>query len=203
VKRPIRRGRGGFTLLEALISLGLFAVLAVNLSLLTRATERGAGQQDELLELDVIATQTLDRIVLALMSAQAEAIEPLNEAPLNDRRITYVISRGADENGDVVWSDPESVGLEDAGDEVVWQRNQGAENELRVVWGRHVARTALGEELGNLTDDNGDGLIDEFGLSFHLDENGRSVVVQLTLERTSEAGNVLRTACQQRVAFRN
>lgn len=156
-----------------------------------------------MLELEVLAAQTLDRVVLALMSAQAEGIDPLNEAPLNDRQITYVISRGVDQNGDVVWSDPESVGLVDGTDEVVWQRNPGAPDELRVVWGRYVAQAALGESIGNLADDNGDGLIDEYGLSFHLDDGGASAVIQLSLARETEAGNMLRTSARQRVAFRN
>lgn len=196
-------GRSGFSLLEVVIALGLFTVLAVNLTLLTRATERSAGQADDLRQLEVMAAQTLDRVVLALMSARAESIDPLNTAPLNDSEVRYTISTGVDGDGNVVWSDPESIGLAPGTDQVVWCRNPGGQDELRVVWGHDVAAAALGEALGNLTDDNGDGLIDEYGLSFHLSDDGRSVLIQLSLARDSSAGNRIETAARQRVSFRN
>ena len=202
------RGRAtrGFSALEGGIAVGLFSVLAVNLTVLTRATQRGAAQQDELLKLEVLASQTLDRLSLALMAARQEAIYPLNTAPLNDPEIRYTISNGVDEDGELVWSDPESVGLMDDGGEVVWRRNPDTDSELRVVWGRYVAEAPLGEILGNGLNDNehlGDELVDEAGLSFHLEEDGRSVVIQLSLARQSEAGNWVRATTRQRVAFRN
>jgi prepilin-type N-terminal cleavage/methylation domain-containing protein len=200
--RPSSRA-AGFTLLEVLIALGLFAILAANLTVLTRTTQRGAGQQDELMRLEVLATQTLDRLVLALMAARQEAVEPLKQAPLNDSKIKYMISTGIDANGEVVWGDPESIGLDPDSARVIWRRNPDTEQELRVVWGDHVATAPLGEALGNLKDDNQDGLIDECGLSFHLDDDGRSVVIQLSLARQSQAGNWNRTTTHQRVAFRN
>ena len=204
--RGAQRGaasRAGFTLLEGIIALSLFAVLAVNLTVLTRATQQGTGQEDQLMQLEVLATQTLDRLVLALMAAQQEAVVPLKPAPLNDSQIAYTISNGVDQNGDLVWSDPESVGLDIGSDKVIWRRNPDTEAELRVVWGRHVATAALGEALGNAKDDNGDGLVDEYGLSFHLAPNGTSVVIQLSLARQTDSGVWIRTSSRQRVAFRN
>ena len=201
--RRATRRRGGFTALEAIIATGLFAVLAVNLTLLTRATQRGTAQQDELVKLEVLASQTLDRLTLALMSARQEAIEPLEPAPFNDAEIRYVISNGIDEAGNLVWSDPEAVGLDPENNEVVWRRNPNTDEELRVIWGKHVSEAALNETLGNLVDDNGDQLIDEAGLSFHLDDNGQSVVIQLSLARQTDAGNWIRHSTRQRVAFRN
>jgi prepilin-type N-terminal cleavage/methylation domain-containing protein len=195
--------RSGFTLLELLIGLGLFAVLSVNITLLTRATQRIGDSEDQDAQLAVLAEQTMDRIRFALMAARQEAIQPLNVAPLHDKNIRYQISLGVDENGDMNFGELEQIGLEQDKNQVVWLRDPGQPGQLRVVWGNHVALAALGEDLDNVTDDNGNGLVDEFGLSFHLAEDGMSVMIELTLARETSAGQMVSRRFTSKVAFRN
>lgn len=202
MKNEARFGRGGFTLLEAVIAMALFAIVAVNVTLLVRATEKSDIVADALTQLDVVASQTLDRIALALMAAQQEAMNPMNAAPMHSTEINYQTVSGI-ENGEVVWGDPESIALDLDGLEVVWRRNPETEEEARVVWGKYVAAAAIGETLENVEDDNGNGLIDEYGLAFHLADDARSVLIQLSLAQINDVGERIETAAEARVAFRN
>lgn len=194
--------RAGFTMLELMLGLGLFAVVAVNATLLLRATERSRAQSGDLVQLEVLANQTLDRIALALMAAQQEVITPLNPAPLHSPSIDYTVTLGV-EDGEIVLGDPERIELDL--DELVvrWLKNPNGPEQARVVWGRHVARAALGETLEDADDDNGNDLYDEYGLSFHLDDESRSVLIQLSLAKTSSSGELIETMAETRVAFRN
>jgi len=136
------------------------------------------------------------------MAAQQEAMNPMNPAPMHSPSIDYQVATGV-EDGEVVWGDPERIDLDIEDFQVIWYRNPELEDETKVVWGKHVAEAAIGETLENVEDDNGNGLIDEYGLSFHLAEDARSVLIQLSLARVNSAGKRIETTSETRVAFRN
>ena len=69
--------------------------------------------------------------------------------------------------------------------QVIWRDKPGEVDERSVVWSRWVS-DFLENELPNGIDDNGNGLIDESGLTFVID--GSMVTIRLTLQRTGSDG---------------
>ncbi len=206
--KPVRRNgqtrtvtrEGGFTLLELIIAAGILAIIIVNMSMLLRATSQTHDASEDTQALDLHARQTLDRIVIALQSAAKNSVIPAAEAPLYSSAVDYDVSLGV-EDGELVWGEPERIGLQMDTGEVLWYRSLGTEEERRVVWGRYVGPAMLGESPQNGLDDNTNGIIDELGLSFTV--AGDSVIVRMTLERTNSAGVALVREFEQVVAFRN
>ena len=99
-----------------------------------------------------------------------------------------------------MWSDQERIGLADNHTQLVWSQNPGKDEELRVVWCNLVGRYLEGE-LANGTDDNGNELIDEQGLSFSL--QGDQVSIRLTLERQGPDGSFVQKTVETTVTCRN
>jgi hypothetical protein len=118
---------------------------------------------------------------------------------LHTNSIRYSFSLGL-EDGEVVWSAPEEIRLGDAGGTVEWRENPGAAEERRVVWTTLVSPLLEGEEV-NGVDDNGNGLIDEDGLSFVLE--GQRIVIRLTLRRPEVDGRTVQQTVEQVVHCRN
>ncbi|QDU65519.1 prepilin-type N-terminal cleavage/methylation domain-containing protein [Engelhardtia mirabilis] len=196
------RSRGGFSLLELMLALSLFAIVAVNASMLVRTSQNGRQRSDDRAQLALIANQTLERISLALMGADQALMNPMNPAPMHSPTINFVVATGV-EDGEPVWGDPERIALDAEGFQVLWYRNPEEEGETRVVWGKYVAEAAIGETLENVEDDNDNGLIDEYGLAFHLADDNRSVLIQLSLARVNSVGKRFEVYNETRVAFRN
>ena len=113
--------------------------------------------------------------------------------------IRYSFSLGL-EDGVVVWSDPEEIRLSATGEAVEWLGNPGTPEEQRVVWS-HLVSPFLEGELLNGLDDNGNGLIDEEGLSFVID--GQRVVIRLTLNRPEVNGRTAQETIERVVTCRN
>ena len=195
-----RHRRAGFTALEATIAVVLMGIVVFNLTWVLAATRQAYDAQEDVAALEVLATQTLDRIAQALVAANASGVVPSNSAPLHSSQITYEISLGV-QDGEVVWSDPERIEHDEPAERVLWTRQPDTEQSATVVWGRNVAQWMEGETPDNLLDDNLNGLVDEFGLSFSIE--GESVLIQLTLRRTGSGGREITTSVQTRVAFRN
>jgi hypothetical protein len=84
---------------------------------------------------------------------------------------------------------------------VVWIREVGTAAEKSMTLARHVREAAPGEVLGNLVDDNGNGLVDEPGLTFVFGEE--EVGVLLWLERRTPDGHMVPVALSSTVFFRN
>lgn len=192
--------RGGFTLWEIIIASGILGIVIVNVSLLLRATSENHNDNQVVQSLDLHARQTLDRIVIALQSAAKNSVIPAAEAPLYSSAVDYDVSLGV-ENGEIVWGEPERIGLQMDTGEVLWFRSMSTEDERRVVWGRHVSQVMAGESPGNGLDDNDNGIIDELGLSFTVD--GDAVRIRMTLERENTNGAEVVREFEQIVSFRN
>ena len=116
-----------------------------------------------------------------------------------DWKMRYQVNLGI-QDGAVVWSDPEQIAMNEDDLEVFWRQNPDAEEERRVVWTRLVSPYLEGE-LPNGMDDNGNGLIDEEGLSFTVDRN--SVTIRITLQRQTADGELTTKTMETVVTCRN
>ena len=174
------------------LALVLFAKVAV----VMRTSFKATADESSTMHLDDKAQQVIDSIALAIMGSDRGTLLPSID-DIHSTGMKYKFSLGID-NGEVVWSDQEEIELEQSN--VVWKENPDEAEERRVSWTTMV-RPLLEGEVPNGLDDNGNGIIDENGLSFVLD--GDSVLIRLTLERIDENGNASTRSVDARVTCRN
>ena len=134
-----------------------------------------------------------------LRGGSRETLFPDPATPIDSSEIRYQVSLGF-QDGEVVWSDPEKIGLDQGGSQVVYKKNPDTPEETRSVWCKLV-RPFFGGESSNGVDDNGNGLVDEKGLSFTL--QGDQVKIRLTLERQQSKGPALIKTVETTVTIRN
>jgi len=186
-------------MLELIVALAVAALVFANVGLVLRSGsdshERDALRGD----LDVQIDRTLDRIGLALMSANVDSLDPTAPSPAFQNSLEYVQNLGV-QDGQIVLSDPERIELVVNDGQVLWKQRPGELDERMVVWTRWVAEYLDGESA-NGVDDNGNGLIDETGLAFVV--SGAQVEVFLCLERRGANGEVVRHQRSAVVACRN
>lgn len=199
MNRRSAKSSGGFTLIEMVIALTIFGMVAANVLMVTRSSrqayEAGASQS----ALDMQLDRTMDRIVLALMAARTESLTPSNGMPLWTPWVTFDQSKGY-EDGLEITGDIEKIELIEGPEQVVWKERPGAPDERRVVWTNWV-RKLFKDEVFNGVDDDLNGLTDETGLSFTVD--GNVVTVRLTLEREGPDGAIIRRTQETTVTCRN
>ena len=193
------RGRSGFTVLELVIGLALLAVLSVNIMWVLSATTNTSENETAQVILEDHTQTVLKRIALAIMRSSRETLEGDMAAPLSSDELQYSVQIGM-ENGEPVWDDPEAIAMDDVNTSIAWTKNPAAPEELRVVWTNLVRPLLEGEEMNGI-DDNGNGLVDEKGLSFTVDRN--AVTVRLSLERRRSDGTVLTRTVESTVTCRN
>lgn len=175
----MKRSRAGFTLVEVLIALTLVGLLIANVSMVMQSGSRSFQLQSSLAELETQADRTLDRIALALMASSRESIDPSQQSPFHTSVLSYEQSLGV-QNGNVVTGPVERIEMIVQNGQVMWRERPDDPSERSVVWSNWVSSFLQGEEP-NGVDDNGNGLIDETGLSFEV--VGERVSIRLTLER--------------------
>jgi hypothetical protein len=196
--RAARSARAGWSLLElSFASLLVLGVVAKAAFVLDYALGL-AGDQSASMQQEDQARAVIDRIALAVMGSDRGTLFPEIEE-LHSDRIRYTFSLGV-EDGAVVWSAPEEIRLDDERRAVEWRENPGAAEERRAVWTR-LASPLLEGESTNGEDDNGNGLIDEDGLSFVLE--GERVVIRLTLNRRESDGRTVPHTVESVVTCRN
>lgn len=195
---PPSSRRAGWTLIE--LSLASLLVVAV----MTKAafvmhTALGlAGDETASMAQEDLARSVIDRIALAVMGSDRGTLIPQIEE-VHSNSIKYTFSLGV-ENGAVVWSEPEQIRLGGTGQSVEWLENPGAAEERKAVWTNLVSPLLQGEVV-NGVDDNGNGLVDEDGLSFVLE--GERVVIRLTLRRAEVDGRSVEQTVEAVVTCRN
>lgn len=190
----------GTTLIEALIAMALVSLLSLMGVLLVRMTRTSDSTDASSLELEDQAYRLLDRIAYAIVGTDKDKLFPDPVTPIHSSELTYEVVIGV-EDGEVVWGDPERIGLaEENASRLLWNRNPGEEDEQRSVW-CNVVRPFLVGELPNGVDDNGNGLVDEKGLSFTL--QGNMVTIRITLERARREGLPLIKVVETTVRVRN
>ncbi|NOT30638.1 MAG: prepilin-type N-terminal cleavage/methylation domain-containing protein [Planctomycetes bacterium] len=191
--------QSGLTLLEVLLAVSLLGILAYKgFAVLDSAADTTQASTSEVL-VEERCQIVLERIARAVMSSSRESLAPAAEAPLSTEELTFQMHLGI-ENGEVIWSDPEKIALEQLENEAYWTRTPEAGPEQRVVL-THLVRPYLEGELPNGMDDNGNGLIDEKGLSFVVDRN--AVHIRITLERVDGNGRLVTRTAQTTVTCRN
>ncbi len=193
------KNNAGFTLLELMITLTLLGLVTGNLYSIVGKGSDALSQKAYLHDTEVQARRTLDRITQALLGASQSTLYLTPQKPWSTNALNYESNLGVEE-GVVIWSDPERVNLKISDGKVVWSENPGTKNEHSVVWSKWVPELLEGEFLSG-EDDNDNGLIDEGGLSFEL--AGNSVIVRLTIEKTSPDGQSFSKTLESVVTCRN
>jgi prepilin-type N-terminal cleavage/methylation domain-containing protein len=194
-----RGRRAGFTLIETVIAMALIGLVLAKLTLVMDEAQRAHRDESVAMALEDQAMELMDRISFAIIGASRDKLEPTLGAPFHGEEISYQVSLGV-EDGKVVWSDPEKIGLTPESGQVYWGQNVGQLNERKVIWANTVSEM-LEDELLNGVDDNGNDLADELGLAFVID--GDSVTIRLSLERTSHAGKTIQVTKETTVTCRN
>jgi hypothetical protein len=149
--------------------------------------------------LEAEASRTLDRMARALVAAGRESIEPAEI--VGDPVVIFRESTGTS-GSTVLWGPRQSFDFRPDGGagSVVWVQDLDAESPRELLLTNSVRSYAEGE-VGNGADDNGNGLVDERGLSFEL--LGRTLTIRLTLEHRDPRGRVLTRTATTSVRLRN
>jgi hypothetical protein len=197
MKRIVQTRRAGWTLIELSIAVILVTVVMGKAVYVMHSALGLASSETASMHVEDQARRVMDRIALAIMGSDRGTLVPQIEEVHSDR-IRYSFSLGL-EDGEVVWSDPEEIRLGGTRTEVEWRENLDQAEEKRVVWTNLVSPLLEGE-LVNGVDDNGNGLVDEDGLSFVIE--GELVVIRLTLQRP-EAGRTVPQTIETFVTCRN
>lgn len=194
-----RAQRRGFTLVEGAIALVLVTIVVVKLAMLMRMSGESSATEISETVVEDQARRLIDRIGFAIMGADESQLIPNPLTPIDSPDLSFRVSLGVDEDGAKAWSDAQWIGLQ-ATHELSWRERPDQEGERRVVWSNAV-RELLAGEVQNGKDDNGNGVIDERGLSFTVD--GSRVIVRLTLERPSRDGRLVACNVETTVTCRN
>lgn len=194
-----RRHNGGFTLLELMITVGLVSLVMFNVWMVLRESSNAYSARTVDYDAEVQAQRTLDRISQALIGASRNTIVVPMESPLYADWLKFDINVGF-ENGEPVFGDTQEIRLEAPAQEVVWLERPEEPDERRVVWSRWISQFLEGE-VPNGEDDNGNGVVDEKGLSFDLE--GDMVIIRLTIERPGPNGTTIRKTLRSQVTCRN
>ena len=200
MKRPPRNyARAGFTLLEIMMACIILGILGGKLVMVMGDAMQTSNEETAQVFVEDQARKLMRQIAFAVMGSDRETLAPTIAAPLDSDDIRYRINLGL-QDGEVVWSDEEMIELEEDAPQVAWSRNPETVDELRVVWSNAVAPFLEGE-IPNGMDDNGNGLIDEKGLSFVVD--GNAVQIRMTLEAPGPDGNMVPYTIETVVTCRN
>ena len=200
MRAPLRSSRAGWTLIEVLLASSFTIGVVTKAALVMNSALGLASNESASMHYEDQARRVMDRIALAIMGSDRDTLFPQIEE-LHINSIRYTFSLGL-EDGDVVWSAPEEIRFQNGATtgSVEWAENPGAAEERRVVWSNLVSPLLEGEEI-NGADDNGNGLIDEDGLSFVLE--GNRIVIRMTLRRPEVDGRLVQETVEQVVTCRN
>lgn len=197
ISRP--RNRGGFTLLELTLALTLLTLFGLKVSSVISTTTKGTQTDIQQTRIDAQARHVLRRIGFAIMGSHPSSLDPNMPAPLNQSSIRFQVNLGISD-GEIVWTQPETVALNEETGQVVWSEESGGAVDRKVVW-TSIAAPYLEGELPNGIDDNGNGLIDEKGLAISI--QGDAISLKLTLEHHAQDGRVLSSTVETVVSCRN
>lgn len=195
-----RNPRAGFTLVEIVIGATLLTLVLGNLYLLLGRSRNDIDARAPQLEAEIEVRRVLDRIAMSVIGAEAATVAIAQQAPNSSNQLDYAVSLGFDSTqGQALWSPGRRI-AHDGGAQVSWSENPGEANERHATWSRH-ARSYLEGEQPNGIDDNGNGLIDERGLSFEVE--GKMVIIRLTVELPTRGGDLVTRTLETRVTCRN
>ncbi len=208
MKQSLRSAKkAGFSLVELLIALTIFALLTVNIAMVSKSGTAAAEGDLFRQLLDGELDMTLDRVKLAIMSATADNVYPQISGPASASHIDFSTSMGV-QAGVHVMGDPERIRWTPSGAEkgrVIWTQALGLAAERDIQWSSNVPTLQKKETINEL-DDNANGLVDEPGLAFHVqhaDDQELQVFVTLTVAKENTNGNIIPINRQVNVTCRN
>jgi type II secretory pathway pseudopilin PulG len=187
--------RGGFTLVELVISVSFLAGMLLVAGLATERTLASFRERRAEQESVVEANRILQRVASELSFAAEAGLGPATLDAVGSERIEYRVALGGGAYSDTrtlaLGFEPGELdnGLDDDGDGLVDEQrlesveDEGGAAELRVTLANGIAEFLAGE-LPNGLDDNDNGLVDERGLSF-VREGGALRVRLTVLYRTT------------------
>lgn len=212
----------GMTLLEVAISVTILTAVTAGALRMAESTTKAIGTGTAASDLDFRAQTALSRLGELVRTSSRTSLTPaLPVAPpltVETSDITYSRVTGIDDVALApIWGLPEQLlleqspldpadGIDNDGNgvvddcRVVWIEDPAGANRRRIIV-RDVAPLLDGEIAGNGADDNGNGLVDERGLSFDME--GSKITVRLELERPDPDGVVRRTVKVANVTCRN
>ena len=209
MKRILKNTEGGargFTLIEMLVAIGLFGLVIGALTRMSDSSQRAYTHGTVSAHLESQIARTMGQVSEELRRAGAGSIA-FPAAPGVPAEVAFLQALDF-ENGQVTWSDGCRLlleyelgevgdGIDNNGNELVDEgrlvlvTDEGEPTERRRTLTRWVAGMLEGELPNNL-DDNGNGLVDERG--FALEQQGRTLIVHLTLQRNDrERRPIVRT----------
>ena len=197
--RHVLHARSGLSLVEVAIGLALLAVVGFQAAEIFHFSAKSQSEGVSTLALDEHARSVIERITFAVMGADPESLGPEVGPRWDADTLRYRVNLGI-QDGEVVWGDSEEIGLTDSVGQVAWRQRPDELDERRVIWSNAV-RPFLQGELPNGVDDNGNGLVDESGISFDVD--GDLVTVRVTLETPRAGQEPLMRTLEARVTCRN
>jgi prepilin-type N-terminal cleavage/methylation domain-containing protein len=202
VRRPQRnrsKCRAGFTLVELTLAIAIVAVLMFNISTVVDSSRKNFVSSTAQMDVDLQLARAMDRMVLAVMGSSRSSIFLEPTAPNSEPALNYERHLGV-ENGEPILGPPERIEFRIDDGEAVWIQDAGGASERQVVWAKWVTEL-LENETWAPGDENNNGLFEETGLAFVLDQN--SVRIYLTLQRVDALGNTITRTLERRVACRN
>jgi prepilin-type N-terminal cleavage/methylation domain-containing protein len=214
-----KRNRGrrlGFTLIEMLIGATVLAMLVGSIGIVVRSA-RGAYEQGlSSAALEARGRRTVARIATELTAGMGASLATTPPAVTNASTIEFRTCTGF-AAGAITSSTPTRIelraepsdpddGVDNDNDgsidekQIVLVRNAGTGNQVESVICGGVRELLLGE-TANFADDNGNGLVDEGGLSFALVGNG-TVIIRLSLESRDPRGQLVARTVESSVHLR-
>ena len=195
-----RQGRGGFSIVEMMLVVGLVAVVIGKVMMLMGQSNRVLRDEMEEVRIEDHARRILDQIALGVMGSDRDALAPIL-TPGHSTGVRFQVSLGF-EDGAVVWSDQEEIAFNNEAGRcsVTWSERPGEADERSVVWSTLVRGLLEGEAV-NGVDDNGNGLVDEEGLNFVVD--GNQVTIRLSMGTSTEDGETVERSLETVVSVRN
>jgi len=213
----LRRSRGGFTLIEMLISVAILAFVLGAMALVQIRSQATSKETMGKTMSEMRARRALDRVVAELTGVSHSLLFPDPTSNLGTSTLTYQHPTGVDAAGNVTFDVPSRLelqlapneidnGLDDDSDglvderRLVLTRNYNTPNAQSVVLCSGIPRYLEGE-VANGLDDNGNGLLDEPG--FTVSRVGDLLTIRLTVQVPLGGGQVDTTTVQTSITLRN
>jgi len=193
------RTRAGFSLLELLISMSIMGAVLGGIAMIVQSSGDAFAAGSARMVLDGRGNRALARLVDMLRSADRETMAPSVSPPASTATLDFRNSLGPQVGG-VVLGDTRRIQFVPGQGRVEWIDRLGLANERTLVICNRVPDLMEGEVVNNV-DDNGNGLVDEPGLCFAIEDN--TLTIRLTLEADGPHGATMSRTFQGLVFCRN